>query len=77
MLEVDLVKRRRQNQLAFRRRVRPHRYEVGTLKLAGWSGVTVAAKAPRLRPGMALTLNGIAQAYVADRVAAMVLMDRP
>jgi thiamine biosynthesis lipoprotein len=37
----------------------------------GWSGVTLAPEAITLRPGMALTLNGIAQGYVADRVAAL------
>lgn len=35
----------------------------------GWSGLTVSAQAIRLqRPGMAVTLNGIAQGYVADLV---------
>jgi thiamine biosynthesis lipoprotein len=37
----------------------------------GWHGVGLAADAITLRPGMALTLNGIAQGYVADRVAAL------
>jgi len=37
----------------------------------GWSGVAYGPEAIRLRPGMALTLNGIAQGYVADRVAGM------
>ncbi len=36
-----------------------------------WSGVDLSPDAITLRPGMALTLNGIAQGYVADRVAAM------
>jgi thiamine biosynthesis lipoprotein len=35
----------------------------------GWSGVTLAPEAISLRPGMELTLNGIAQGYVADRIA--------
>jgi len=36
----------------------------------GWRFVAVAAEAIRfLRPGIALTLNGIAQGYIADRVA--------
>lgn len=39
--------------------------------LVGWGSVTLAPEAVRLRPGMALTLNGIAQGYVADRVAAL------
>ena len=37
----------------------------------GWNGVTLAAEAITLRPGMALTLNGIAQGYIADRVATL------
>lgn len=37
----------------------------------GWQGVTLSAEAITLRPGMALTLNGIAQGYIADRVAAL------
>jgi thiamine biosynthesis lipoprotein len=37
--------------------------------LTGWQGVTLDAGAITLRPGMALTLNGIAQGFVADRVA--------
>ncbi|RUS59527.1 FAD:protein FMN transferase [Pseudorhodobacter sp. E13] len=39
--------------------------------LTGWGGVTLAPDAITLRPGMALTLNGIAQGYIADRVAAL------
>lgn len=35
----------------------------------GWNGVTLAAEAITLRPGMALTLNGIAQGLAADRLA--------
>ncbi|MGB3280106.1 MAG: FAD:protein FMN transferase [Pseudorhodobacter sp.] len=38
---------------------------------SGWGGVTLDAAAITLRPGMALTLNGIAQGYIADRVAEM------
>lgn len=42
------------------------------LASVGWGHVVYDAGAVRLmRPGMALTLNGIAQGYVADRVAAM------
>jgi FAD:protein FMN transferase len=39
--------------------------------LVGWQGVTLAPEAIILRPGMALTLNGIAQGYIADRVAVL------
>lgn len=40
--------------------------------LIGWRGVRVAPEEIRLaRPGMALTFNGIAQGYAADRVAAL------
>ena len=42
------------------------------LPLVGWDGVRVESDRVTLdRPGMALTLNGIAQGFVADRVAAM------
>lgn len=37
----------------------------------GWQKVGVAPKAITLQPGMALTLNGIAQGFIADRVAAL------
>ncbi|MDT8853605.1 FAD:protein FMN transferase [Paracoccaceae bacterium Fryx2] len=37
--------------------------------LVGWPDVSLASDAVRLRPGMALTLNGVAQGFVADRVA--------
>lgn len=37
----------------------------------GWAGVSIGRDAIALRPGMALTLNGIAQGYIADRVAAL------
>jgi thiamine biosynthesis lipoprotein len=39
--------------------------------LTGWHGVALAPETIILRPGMALTLNGIAQGYIADRVAAL------
>jgi FAD:protein FMN transferase len=39
--------------------------------LMGWGSLGVAPEAITLRPGMALTLNGIAQGYIADRVAAL------
>lgn len=37
----------------------------------GWGRVELDAAAITLRPGMALTLNGIGQGYVADRVATL------
>ena len=48
-------------------------YEERATALArtGWGGVTLEADRISLRPGMALTLNGIAQGYIADRVAAL------
>jgi thiamine biosynthesis lipoprotein len=39
--------------------------------LIGWAAVRLEPEAITLNPGMALTLNGIAQGYVADRVAAL------
>lgn len=39
--------------------------------LVDWSGVSLSPDTITLRPRMALTLNGIAQGYVADRVAAL------
>lgn len=39
------------------------------LECTGWSKVQRFAEAITLRPGMALTLNGIAQGLIADRVA--------
>lgn len=42
-----------------------------TLRRVGWQGVHFDAASVRLRPGMALTLNGVAQGYIADRVAAL------
>lgn len=44
---------------------------MAALRLTGWSGVSLTAAEVRLRPGMALTLNGIAQGYIADRIAAL------
>ena len=42
------------------------------LARVGWAGVELGAgRIAFRRPGMALTLNGIAQGYVADRVAAL------
>lgn len=37
----------------------------------GWNDVNLSPDAITLRPGMALTLNGIGQGYVADRVAVL------
>jgi thiamine biosynthesis lipoprotein len=37
----------------------------------GWDKVTLDSAAITLQPGMALTLNGIGQGYVADRVAVL------
>lgn len=39
--------------------------------LIGWSRVKLLPEAITLAPSMALTLNGIAQGYIADRVAAL------
>ncbi|MDO5614305.1 MAG: FAD:protein FMN transferase [Paracoccus sp. (in: a-proteobacteria)] len=38
----------------------------------GWDGVMLDPAAITLRPGMALTLNGIAQGFIADQVAALI-----
>lgn len=44
----------------------------GARALVDWRAVTVSAQALRLgRPGMALTLNGIAQGYAAERTRAL------
>lgn len=40
---------------------------------SGWDKVAFDSGTITLRPGMALTLNGIAQGYIADRVAAMLI----
>lgn len=43
-----------------------------TRALIGWQGVHVSADRVRFdRPGMAITLNGIAQGYATDRIAAL------
>lgn len=39
--------------------------------MTGWNGVTIASDIVTFRPGMALTLNGIAQGYIADRVSVL------
>ena len=58
------------NMFGRRRRRAP---EIGSvLRLVGWAGGTVApGRVALARPGMALTLNGIAQGFVADRIAAL------
>jgi thiamine biosynthesis lipoprotein len=51
---------------------RPDEKAVGAARaIIGWDKVELDAAAITLRPGMALTLNGIGQGYVADRVAAL------
>lgn len=42
-----------------------------TLATVGWPGVEMDETAIKLRPGMALTLNGVAQGFIADRIADM------
>jgi thiamine biosynthesis lipoprotein len=51
----------------------PTRVELAAARaLVGWRGLQVAPHAVRLaRPGMAVTLNGIAQGHAADAVAAL------
>lgn len=50
--------------------LRPGAAEIAAARArTGWSGVAYDSAAVRLAPGRALTLNGIAQGYVADRVA--------
>lgn len=39
--------------------------------LIGWSQITLTPQEIRLAPGQALTLNGIAQGWAADRIAAL------
>ena len=41
------------------------------LTRVGWDGVRYDSRSVHLREGMALTLNGVAQGYVADRVATL------
>lgn len=51
---------------------RPTAAELATARtLGGWGDLRMEAGAVTLRPGMALTLNGIAQGYIADRIAAL------
>ncbi|QCO55380.1 FAD:protein FMN transferase [Pseudorhodobacter turbinis] len=39
--------------------------------LTGWQSITFDSSGITMQPGMALTLNGIAQGYIADRVAGL------
>ncbi|MGO4910402.1 FAD:protein FMN transferase [Pseudorhodobacter sp. W20_MBD10_FR17] len=41
------------------------------MAMTGWEGMSLEADRISLRPGMALTLNGIAQGYIADRIAGL------
>ena len=51
---------------------RPDAQAVDTVqRKTGWAKVELDAAAITLQPGMALTLNGIGQGYVADRVAVL------
>ncbi len=45
------------------------RERADAIALIGWQDVAVASQAITLRAGQALTLNGIAQGYIADRTA--------
>ena len=49
----------------------PEKAIKAVLKKTGWEKVTLDAGAITLEPGMALTLNGIGQGYVADKVATL------
>lgn len=42
-----------------------------TLTRTGWSRIAYDGDAVRMAPGMALTLNGVAQGFIADRIAAL------
>jgi thiamine biosynthesis lipoprotein len=42
-----------------------------TRALGGWSNLRLESDSVTLGPGMALTLNGIAQGYIADRIAVL------
>ncbi len=46
------------------------------LKLVGYQGIEISSDKIRLRrPGMSLTLNGIAQGYITDRIADLLYAD--
>lgn len=52
--------------------IRPDARSIETVRRkVGWSKVELDAAAISMQPGMAVTLNGIGQGYVADRVAAL------
>ena len=42
-----------------------------TMANTGWQGVSYGSEKITLRPGMALTLNGIAQGFIADQIATL------
>ena len=51
---------------------RPTTFELAEARArGGWSDLRMDAARVSVAPGMALTLNGIAQGYIADRVAAL------
>ncbi|MCA0273561.1 MAG: FAD:protein FMN transferase [Proteobacteria bacterium] len=51
---------------------RPTTSELASARaLGGWGDLGLDASVVTLKPGMALTLNGIAQGYIADRIAAL------
>lgn len=51
---------------------RPRTSELASARaLGGWRDLRLDAGAVTHRPGMALTLNGIAQGYIADRIAVL------
>lgn len=52
-----------------------HREIEAALALTGWPRVAYDESRVTLAPGMALTLNGIAQGYIADRIAGMLRAD--
>jgi FAD:protein FMN transferase len=54
----------------YSRGVPPEKAQIAAaLALTGWDNVEISAAEIRLaRPGMALTLNGVAQGYIADKV---------
>ncbi|HQU69359.1 MAG TPA: FAD:protein FMN transferase [Albidovulum sp.] len=55
---------------------RPTTSELASARAFGdWSDLRLDADAITLRPGMALTLNGIAQGYIADRIATLLEAD--
>ncbi|RCW79637.1 FAD:protein FMN transferase [Paracoccus lutimaris] len=50
----------------------PQPGEIATARARiGWQGLRLDSARIEMRPGMALTLNGVAQGFIADRVAAL------